>query len=131
MNEILINVISCIVTGVIIPLSSLLGVKLVKWINTKIRNDTLSNNLSKATEIVVNSIKCIFQTYVDSLKKTNSFDKEAQVTAFNKAKEIAINQMSNDLIQYISKTFGDIDTWLTTKIEAEINSLKSQYPKSS
>lgn len=131
MNEILINVISCVVTGVIIPLSSLLGVKLVKWINTKISNDTLSNNLSKATEIVVNSIKCIFQTYVDSLKKTNSFDKEAQVTAFNKAKEIAFNQMSDDLIQYISKTFGDIDTWLTTKIEAEINSLKSQYPKSS
>ncbi len=38
--------------------------------------------------------------------------------------------MSDDLKQYISKTFGDIDTWLTTKIEAEINSLKSQYPKS-
>ena len=45
--------------------------------------------------------------------------------------EIAFNQMSDDLIQYISKTFGDIDSWLTTKIEAEIKSLKSQYPKSS
>ena len=36
MNEILINVLSCIVTVVIIPLITLLGSKLIKWISSKL-----------------------------------------------------------------------------------------------
>ena len=39
MNEILINVLSCIVTVVIIPLITLLGSKLIKWISSKLDNE--------------------------------------------------------------------------------------------
>ena len=36
MNEILLNVLSCVVTTVVIPLITLLGSKLIKWISSKI-----------------------------------------------------------------------------------------------
>ena len=39
MNEILPNVLSCIVTAVIIPLITLLGSKLIKWISGKINDE--------------------------------------------------------------------------------------------
>ena len=69
MNEIVINVISCLMTAVVIPLISLLGSKLITWLNTKIKNDKASNLLTQATTIVLNAVKTVFQTYVDSLKK--------------------------------------------------------------
>ncbi len=35
MNEILLNVLSCVVTAVVIPLITLLGSKLIKWISKR------------------------------------------------------------------------------------------------
>ncbi len=125
MNEILLNVLSCVVTAVIIPLITLLGSKLIKWISGKIDNEKTSKYLTEATTIVLDAVKCVFQTYVEALKKEGSFNKDAQLIALNKAKEIVLNQLSNDVKEYIKSNFGDIDTWLTTQIEASINTLKN------
>ena len=43
MNEILLNVLSFVVTAVVIPLITLLGSKLIKWISSKIDNKRLPN----------------------------------------------------------------------------------------
>lgn len=126
MNEILLNVLSCVVTAVIIPLITLLGSKLIKWISGKIDNEKTSKYLTEATTIVLDAVKCVFQTYVEALKKEGSFNKDAQLIALNKAKEIVLNQLSNDVKEYIKSNFGDIDTWLTTQIEASINTLKNK-----
>lgn len=80
--------------------------------------------MQTATEIVVSAVKTVFQTYVDSLKKEGKFDKESQLTAFNKARNIVMVQMTNDVKQFIIKNHGDFDTWLSTQIEATIDSLK-------
>ena len=125
MNEILLNVLSCVVTAVIIPLITLLGSKLIKWISGKIDNEKTSKYLTEATTIVLDAVKCVFQTYVEALKKEGSFNKDAQLIALNKAKEIVLNQLSNDVKEYRKSNFGDIDTWLTTQIEASINTLKN------
>ena len=125
MNEILLNVLSCVVTAVIIPLITLLGSKLIKWISGKIDYEKTSKYLTEATTIVLDAVKCVFQTYVEALKKEGSFNKDAQLIALNKAKEIVLNQLSNDVKEYIKSNFGDIDTWLTTQIEASINTLKN------
>lgn len=106
MNEIVINVISCLMTAVVIPLISLLGSKLITWLNTKIKNDKASNLLTQATTIVLNAVKTVFQTYVDSLKKEGKFDKDAQMNALNKAKDIVLSQIRDDIKEYIKTNFG-------------------------
>lgn len=125
MNEILLNVLSCVVTAVVIPLITLLGGKLIKWISSRIDNEKTKKYITDATEIVLNAVKCVFQTYVDTLKKEGSFDKDAQLTALNKAKDIVLVQLSDDIKNYITTSFGDLDTWVTTKIEASIDTLKN------
>lgn len=125
MNEILLNILSVVVSAVVLPLISLIGAKLVSFINTKINDEKTSKLLSKATEIVTNAVRSVFQTYVEALKKNGTFDKESQISALNQAKNIAISQMTDEVKNYISTTYGDLDNWLSTNIEATINTLKN------
>lgn len=126
MNEILINIISVVVTVIVLPLISLAGTKLIKFINSKIKNDEAAKLLTTATTIVINAVRSVFQTYVESLKAEGKFDAHSQSVALTKAKEAALNQMSDEVKQYISTTFGDLDKWLITQIEASINLLKNK-----
>lgn len=126
MNEMLINIISVLVTAVVIPVISLLGAKLVSWLSTKIKNEKANKMIKTATEIVVSAVKTVFQTYVDALKKEGKFDKESQMLALTKAKDIALSQMTEDVKEFIQTNYGELDLWLTTQIEATINTLKTK-----
>ncbi len=125
MNEILLNILSVVVSAVVLPLISLIGAKLVSFINTKINNEKASKLLEKATEIVTSAVRSVFQTYVEALKKNGTFDKNSQISALNQAKTIVINQMTDEVKTYISATYGNLDNWLSTNIEATISKLKS------
>ena len=126
MNEILINIISVLVTAVIIPLISIGGTQLVKLINSKIKNAETAKQLATATQIVTNATRAVFQTYVESLKAEGKFDAYSQVMALERAKDIALNQMKEDVKEYIVANYGNLDSWLTTQIEATINLLKNK-----
>lgn len=126
MNEILINIISVVVTVIVIPLITLIGTKLIQWINTKVNNTNAATLLTTATTIVLNAVRSVFQTYVESLKAEGKFDQHSQTLALTKAKDVALNQMTDEVKIYIESTFGNLDNWLTTQIEASINLLKNR-----
>ena len=126
MNDILINIISIIVTAVVIPLITLLGAKLVKWVASKIDDENAAKIVENASNIVLNAVKAVFQTYVEALKKEGKFDAAAQKVALEQAKTIALSQLTADTQKFISANFGDVDTWLVTQIEATINTLKNK-----
>lgn len=126
MNEILINIISVVVTSIVLPLLSIAGAKLVQLINSKIKNNKAANFLSAATTIIINAVRSVFQTYVEALKKEDKFDEASQKLALLKARDIALNQMTDDVKNYITSTYGDLDTWINTNIEATINILKNK-----
>lgn len=126
MNEILINIISVVVTSIVLPLLSIAGAKLVQLINSKINNNKAANFLSTATTIIINAVRTVFQTYVEILKKEDKFDEASQKLALLKARDIALNQMTDDVKNYITSTYGDLDTWINTNIEATINILKNK-----
>lgn len=125
MNEVILNVLTVLVISVILPLISVIGGYLTNWLSSKIGNEKAKNLVSKAQEIVVSAVQAVFQAYVDSLKKEGSFDKKNQLIALNKAKDIALNQMTNEVRQCIIRNYGDLDVWLNTKIEATIDTLKN------
>ncbi len=126
MNEILINIISVLVTAVILPLISFAGTKLISWLNAKVKDENAKMQLTVATTIVKNAVLTVFQTYVDSLKASGTFNAQAQSTALLKAKEIALSQMTTEVKEYIIKNYGDIENWLTTQIESTIKLFKNK-----
>lgn len=56
-------------------------------------------------------------------------DKDAQLTALNKTKDIVLAQLGDDVKDYIKTHFGDVDAWATTQIEASMNTLKTTNQK--
>ena len=126
MNEIIINIISVVVTSIVLTLISIAGAKLIQFINSKIKNNKAADLLTTATTIVINAVRSVFQTYVEALKKEGSFNKDAQIIALNKAKDIALTQMTDEVKNYLVTTYGSLDSWLDTNIEATINILKNK-----
>ena len=126
MNEIIINIISVVVTSIVLPLISIAGAKLIQFINSKIKNNKAADLLTTATTIVINAVRSVFQTYVEALKKEGSFNKDAQIIALNKAKDIALTQMTDEVKDYLVTTYVSLDSWLDTNIEATINILKNK-----
>ena len=125
MNEILLNILSVLLTAVILPLISIAGTQLIKFINSKIKNNELAKQLATATTIVTNAVRVVFQTYVDTLKKKGNFDKEAQAEALTRAKNIALSQITEDTKSNIEENYGDFNNWVTIQIEATIDLLKN------
>ena len=125
MNDIYINVISAVVTTVLLPLLTWAGARLIQLIGTKVKNEKAATLLTTATNIVLNAVRSVFQTYVESLKESGTFDTTAQTTALTKAKDIALSQFGDDVKEYISTTYGNLDGWLTNQIDSTINLLKN------
>ena len=125
MNDILLNILSVVVTSIILPLITYAGARLITYLNSKIKDEKARELLSQATVVVTNAVRAVFQTYVDSLKKSGNFGAEAQLEALNKAKDIALSQLSEEVKEYINKNYGDINNWLITQIEATINLIKN------
>ena len=124
MNEILLNVLSIIVTAVIIPVISFLGYKLSQFLNSKIKDEKARNLINKANEIVLNAVKVVFQTYVESLKNSGNFNADAQAIALTKAKQIIDSELTEELKKFIKENYGDLSAWITNQIEVSIYQLK-------
>jgi len=126
MNDIIINIISVLVTSIVLPTITFLGIKLTSWLNTKIKSEKEHALLTGITEVVTRNVASTFQTFVESLKKENKFDDKAQSNALRYAKEQILKELNDEAIGYISDNFKDVNSWLTTQIESTIYTLKSK-----
>lgn len=112
----------------VIPLLGILTAYLVKYINAKsaeIQNKVDNDNADKYIAMVADTISaCVIatnQTYVDALKKQNAFTAEAQKEAFNLTYNAVMNILTEDAKKYLTEIYGDVTTYITNKIEAEVN----------
>ncbi len=112
----------------IIPLLGVLTAYLVKFINVKSSELAASrkNELEKKyIEMLNNTITdCVIattQTYVDSLKKEGSFNIEAQKVAFAMTYEAVVRLLTDEATEYLNAAVGDLNLYITQKIEAEVN----------
>lgn len=125
MNQILVNILVSVASAVILTLLSFVGTKLCSFIDTKVK-DTKGNALLKqATSVVLNAVRATFQTYVESLKNSGTFNGEAQKIALTQARDTILNQLTTEVKDYITTNFGDLNNWITTQIESSINILKN------
>jgi len=132
MNETLNELLMTIIQAVIIPAIPIVVAYLVKLLKakteqtaTKISNELVRQYLQEAIDSVLQAVTYVSQTYVDSLKKQGKFDAEAQKIAFNTAKDIALQLLTEDAKQMITDLYGDITVWLDTKIEQTVKEQKT------
>lgn len=126
MNEIIVSIISIVVTSVVLPLITLGGTRLIQYLNQKIKDEKTRTLLTGLTSIIERAVRSVFQTYVESLKKNNTFNKEAQAKALDLATTEVKRQLTDETANFIKQTYGDVNTFITSQIEATINILKSE-----
>jgi hypothetical protein len=116
----------------IVPLLAVLTGYLVQWIKAKTAEATEKNQkdvfdkyITMLGETIAKCVSATNQTYVDALKKAGSFDAEAQKQAFDMTLTAVVSVLGKDAIEYLTAIYGDLTSYLTTLIEAEVKSQKT------
>jgi hypothetical protein len=76
-------------------------------------------------DTIASAVLATTQTYVEALKKAGKFDEEAQKAAFKQTYEAVMKVLTNEAIKYITSSVGDLETYVTNKIEAEVKMTKA------
>lgn len=112
----------------IIPLLGILTKYLVDYLsakrdelNAKTDNEMIQKYVSMISQTITNCVIATNQTYVNSLKEQGKFDEEAQKEAFRRTMDSILTILSDDAKEYIVEVTGDLNTYLTNLIEAEVN----------
>ena len=115
----------------IIPILGVLTTFLISWINSKkeaLKQQTNSETIRKYIDMLDSTITdCVIamnQTYVNSLKLQGKFDTEAQKKAITDVYNKVIAILGQDAIEYLNSAIGDLNEYITSKIEKEVSSNK-------
>lgn len=81
--------------------------------------------LDEVTDAVTTAVTYTSQTYVDALKKNGIFDTDAQKAALQKSLDKAISLLSESARSALAEIYGDLNEYLTSKIEAEVRNQKT------
>lgn len=126
------NILQQIFELCIIPLLAIITRSLVIYISTKkdeLKNKTDSELAKKYLDLLNDTIaNCVIatnQTYVEALKKENAFTADAQKAAFEKTYQAVIATLSEEAQKYLPEVVGDLQTYITQKIEASVNQNKA------
>ena len=114
------SIIGTIGTG----LATWLTTMLVTWLNTKIKDQKLAKWSSQVSMIIMNAVQTVFQEFVDTMKKSGTWNEEAAKEAKERAYNIIMGQLTSELQSYITDNFGDMKEWIMNQIEAMIYQLK-------
>lgn len=131
------DVIQQIFNILIFPVLTALSLFLVRFIQSKTtelksktEDETLQKYLDMLNKTITDCVLATNQTYVESLKGQNAFDKDAQLEAFKKTYNAVMDILTEDAKEYLDEALGDLSGYITTKIESEVNTNKAQPKKS-
>lgn len=117
----------------LIPLLGVLTTFFVKWVNAQAKgleanakNDTEKKYIEMLNNTISDCVIATTQTYVDSLKKQGNFDAEAQKVAFTMTYETVINLLTDEATEYLNAAIGDLQLYITQKIESEVKLNKEE-----
>ncbi len=126
------NILQQIFELCIIPLLAIITRSLVIYISTKkdelkskTDNELAKKYLDLLNDTIANCVIATNQTYVEALKKGNAFTADAQKAAFEKTYQAVIATLSEEAQKYLSEVVGDLQTYITQKIEASVNQNKA------
>ena len=91
---------------------------------TKVKNEKVNAVLERVVDMIVSVVETTTSTYVKQLKEDNLFNADAQKEAFNKTFEAVQKQLTEESTKIIAETYGDVEIYLTNKIEQFVEELK-------
>lgn len=116
--------------SIFIPaISAALTIIVKRWVDEKIKdmeNKKLQSLIKEGTDIILKSVDCVQQTYVDNIKNQNFFDETAQREAFMMARDRALELLPVEIYQAIDSRYGSTEQFVETVIESYIAKSKKE-----
>lgn len=100
--------------------------QLIEIAKEKSESEKMRQYLDEIGQAVETAVACTSQTYVDALKRGGEFNKDEQKEALSKSLEAARGSLSPWIKDFIYSTYGDVDTYLTQRIEAQVRKQKQE-----
>lgn len=115
----------------IFPLLGALTIWIISLIKAKKKeilekndNELLAKYLNMLDDTITSCVLATNQTYVESLKAQGRFDLEAQKIAFEKTYNAVLDILADDAYEYLVVAVGDLQSYITSRIEANVNMSK-------
>lgn len=115
----------------IIPLLGALAAYIIEWVKKRaekvdqdVDSQLFSKYLSMLETTVINCVLATNQTYVQALKDQNIFDLEAQKHAFELTYNSVMTILTQDAKEYLETAIADLPQFVSTLIEAQVNTSK-------
>lgn len=117
---------------IVFPVLGIAGIYLTYLIKIKInelkqksKDDTVQKYLDMLNDTITSAVLATTQTYVETLKKQGKFDEAAQKIAFQKTYDVIMKVLTDEAIKYITTSVGDLETYVTNQIEAQVKLTKN------
>lgn len=128
-KEILIELCVAVIT-VVVPILTRYLILVIKNMAESAAADAedvkVQGYILEIAQAITDAVSYTNQTYVDALKASGGFTKEAQLEALQKALDTAKASLSGSAVQFINEVYGDLTEYLTPKIEAAVRAQKLQ-----
>ena len=125
------NILEQVFNIVLFPLMGIATTALIVFITSKTKelkkkynNELFGKYADMLEQTIISCVIATNQTYVEALKKEGKFDAEAQKIAFDKTFSAVITILNDDAYDYLSEAIGDLEEYITNRIEAEVNTYK-------
>lgn len=119
------ELISIIINAALIPLIAWGIGELTAFLKTKANNEKLDKYFDMANDAVMTAVEEVMQTFVLTLKKEGKWDEETARQALEMAKIKAQEIMGAAVLKALPEIVGDLEAWLTSKIESATLSAKN------
>ena len=120
------KMITDIVIWIIGAIASGVGVYLMNFIKTKVKNEKIHKLLCGVLGKIQDGVDYTYQTFVENLKGTTLWDEQAKEKARQQTLAYIQEKMSNIETTFISENYGDVKTWILEQIEVAIKKSKQQ-----
>lgn len=127
MNEILSNILMMVLVAVVPTISAVIVSAIKNVTNSlveKSKSEITDKILIEISDCAQSAVLSVSQTYVDTLKAAGTFDDAAQKKALAMALAALTGSLTQSAKDFIVENFGDLTTYLTGRIEAEVKRQK-------
>ncbi len=101
---------------------------LAKYLTERTDDALMQKYLAEVSDAVQTAVAMLNQTYVDSLKQAGKFDEDAQRRALAKAYTKAEEMLTAEAREFLTRAYGDLDSYIISKVEAEVRNQKMYAP---
>ena len=123
MQELLATLLQAII-AVAVPVLTAFGVRFLNERTAHAKEAATSEiaerYIAEAGNVAATAVALISQTFVEDLKKSESFDGAKQKEAFAKAVAAARGLLTAEAARFLDQAYGDATKYLAAKIEAEV-----------